>query len=60
MELEMHSYLGAKMNRKDGLEWKFLHVTPQETHHLPLKCQSRLQQMTFMNIFSLFFGENKT
>ena len=26
----------------------------------PLKRQSRLQQTTFINIFSLFFGENKT
>ena len=26
----------------------------------PLKCQSRLQQMTFINIFSLFFREKKT
>ena len=26
----------------------------------PSKCPSRLQQMTFINIFSLFFRENKT
>ena len=28
--------------------------------HLPLKRQSRLQQTTFINIFSLFFRESKT
>ena len=28
--------------------------------NLHLKCQSRLQQTTFINIFSLFFSENKT
>ena len=28
--------------------------------YLPSKRQSQLQQMTFINIFSLFFRENKT
>ena len=53
------------------LQWQIVHsflkwrvVLPvREVYiilYLPLKRQSRLQQTTYINIFSLFFRENKT
>ena len=43
-----------------ALELLFPDVCHQQICFKTLKRQSRLQQTTFINIFSLFFRENKT
>ena len=61
IKYEKQSDIERSNERQINVQQIFIYTkTDSSKTYLPLKSQSQLQQMTFINTFSLFFRENKT